>query len=106
MSALVLTPVADLEALVRRVLREELARVRTEEPRDLPLDTAGAAREAGVTPKTIREWVAAGRLRATKRGRTLRIERADLARAMGGEKDEGREAADRMLRAIRGGGGH
>lgn len=96
MAALVLT-----EEEVRALVREEIARALGEfAGPGLPLDTAGAAREASVSPKTIRAWVAEGRLRATRRGRSLRIERADLARAMAGDDPDPRAAADAAVRAL------
>src|SRR5688572_22640394 len=39
-----------------------------------------AARELQVSDKTIRRWVAAGELPASRHGRTIRIRRADLIR--------------------------
>ena len=69
---------------VRQIVREELARALGATGPDL-LTTDQAAAEAGVRPKTIRAWVLAGRLRAQRRGRSLRILRADLDKCLGGD---------------------
>ena len=42
-----------------------------------------AAEYAAVDPATIRRWIAAGRLRAGKVGRTVRIDPADVRAAFG-----------------------
>jgi excisionase family DNA binding protein len=62
-------------------LRRELAELRAlVEGRAIgdALSTEQAAALAGVTPKTVRAWVEAHRLRAARRGRRLVIRRADL----------------------------
>jgi excisionase family DNA binding protein len=85
---------------LRALVREELARALARPDSDV-LSTEQAAEVAGLAPKTIREWVATGRLRATKRGRRLRIERGDLARAMAGDSPDPLDAAAGTLRALR-----
>lgn len=75
MAARVLTE-EDLEPL-RRELAELRAAVEGRATGDA-LSTEQAAALAGVTPKTVRAWVEAGRLRAARRGRRLVIQRADL----------------------------
>ncbi len=86
----------DLRALVREAVREEM-RGAAPGP-ELPLDTAQAAELAGVQPKAIRRWAASGRLVATRRGRSLRITREDLARAMAGDAD--REEVTALLSTL------
>lgn len=73
MAALVLT-----EDEVRELVRQEVARA-LGGLRSTPdvLTTEQAAELSGVTPKTIRAWVAAG-LQAEHRGRRLRIRREHL----------------------------
>lgn len=81
MAALVLT-----EEDVRAILRDELAQfesrilaaARPAEPADV--DTAEAARIAGVTPETVRTWIKRRRLPAHRPpgSREHRISRADL----------------------------
>ena len=71
----------ELAAIVGDVVREELARQRPQEEAPMRyLTVAEAARIAGRSPETIREWVAAGRLRALpRRGRQhIRIHPDDL----------------------------
>ncbi|MGB8931135.1 MAG: helix-turn-helix domain-containing protein [Anaeromyxobacteraceae bacterium] len=85
----------EIRAVVREEIRAALSAVTP--AADLPLDSRRAAQLAGVSPKTIRNWVAKGRLRATRRGRSLRIERSDLARAMAGDSPDPRTAAAKIL---------
>ena len=65
---------------LRRIVREELRAAledRPASPAGVWLTTEEAAEVAGVSPKTVRAWVAAG-LRARRRGRRIVIARADL----------------------------
>jgi excisionase family DNA binding protein len=47
------------------------------------LSAEQAAELSGVHPKTVRRWIASGRLKANKRGRAYRIRLEDLAPFMG-----------------------
>lgn len=78
-----MTPLDDaLAAVVRRVVREELAELRQAlEKRpsaDAPLTPEEAAAIAGVGAAAIRKWVREGSLPALYAGRRIRIERAAL----------------------------
>jgi excisionase family DNA binding protein len=73
---------ADLEPL-RREIAELRAQV-AERSIGSVLSTEQAASLAGVKPKTVRTWVEAGALAATKRGRRLVIRRADLEAYLSG----------------------
>lgn len=89
---------AELRPEIER-LRCEVAQLRAELGDGLTSDQAAAV--AGVEPKTIREWVASGRLVASRRGRHLRIARADLERATRGDAPDPRAAAAESLRTLR-----
>jgi excisionase family DNA binding protein len=70
--------VIDLEDMIRRIVREELARARAGAA-DEYLDTGAAARLASVTPDTIRKWCRSGKLTEHRAGeRRLRVRRAEL----------------------------
>jgi excisionase family DNA binding protein len=71
--------------VVRRVVREELAAANVGQGPDV-LSTEEAAERAGVTAKTVRAWIAEGRLPAGKRGQRRTIQREDLDRFLAGEK--------------------
>lgn len=68
-----------LEPLVRAVVRAE---IEGRQERGDYMTTTEAAVVARLKPATIREWVKAGRLRAHRIGRLLRITRADLDHAI------------------------
>lgn len=71
-----------VEDVVRRVVREELAHAVTAPPRDHERDyisVRDAARLVGVSANTVRSWFADG-LPQCRRGRVVRILRADLDR--------------------------
>ncbi len=70
---------------MRLVVREELERALVGRAGPELLTTDQAAKAAEVQPKTIRAWVLAGRLKAQRRGRTLRISRADLEAFLAGD---------------------
>jgi len=72
----------DLEPL-RREVAELRALVQGRAIGDV-LTTEQAAELAGVTPKTVRAWVEAGDLAATRRGRRLAIKRTDLSAYLAG----------------------
>ncbi|MCB9632924.1 MAG: helix-turn-helix domain-containing protein [Sandaracinus sp.] len=86
---------AELERLLRRIVREELDRAPSdpapvEAPELLTLDEA--AQHFRVHPRTVRRWLSDGvipRARAGKRG-AIRINVADALRALG-RRAEGRE---------------
>ena len=88
----------EIRAIVRAEIRAALAEAA---PSPDVLTTAQAARIAGVDPETIREWHRAGRLRASRSGRTLRIGRTDLEDARRGDSPDPREAAAQALRLLR-----
>jgi excisionase family DNA binding protein len=56
---------------------------KTAEPRRFLL-IAEVAEEARVTTKTVRKWIAAGRLRAGRIGSVIRVDRAELERLLAG----------------------
>ena len=83
MAARVLTE-EDLEPL-----RRELADLRAQlEGRAVGshLTTEQAASLAGVTPKTVRTWLATGALPASRRGRRLMVRRSDLETYLAGDR--------------------
>ena len=68
-----------IRALVVEVARSEVARILDE--RDTSperLSTSEAADAANVHPKTIRRWIAEGKLPSERAGREIRVRRADL----------------------------
>lgn len=72
----VLPTLDEIEALIRRVVREELG------ARAGLLTTEEAAEVADVQPKTIREWVRTGRLHVEKRrGRRMFLREEDVLAA-------------------------
>lgn len=78
----------ELEALLERAVHRALAVLKSTEA----LSTAEAARVAHRSPKTIRQWITSGRLRAFRRGRQLLIMRLDLDALLVG-RPEGTSAA-------------
>jgi excisionase family DNA binding protein len=68
----------EIRAMVREELARALAEVRPPAAGEGWATTEQAAELLGVTPKTVGRWAAAGRLRATRHGRTWRIDRAGL----------------------------
>jgi excisionase family DNA binding protein len=87
---------------VRAIVREELARVLAELRQAAPPVAEWATPEQaasllGRTPKTVRRWAASGRLRATRHGRSWRIDRASLPSAAAKSPEEhARLALDAM----------
>ena len=94
---------------MRQVARENLSawltpEHTTNEPGVELLSTGAAARVEGVSPKTIRKWIADGRLPARRIGREYRIRREDLQRAGSRRKGANVDAdalADQILRRSR-----
>ena len=91
-----------VEATVRRVVREELAR---RPGADEYLSIARAAQVADVAPATVRDWIAQGKLRRYQAGRELRVRRAELDQFMA-EHTDGRapspeQEADRLFETRR-----
>jgi excisionase family DNA binding protein len=96
-----------LEALVRRVVREELA-AHLARPAPDPagsgaaptfVTVAEAARRLACHPKTVRAMVERGQLRAVKVGSALRVDLGSLEEAGGGERDgDGRVPPARAAR--------
>lgn len=90
--------IEDLRAVVREVIREEVAaltRTATIEHKEY-LSTAEAARIAGRHPDTIRAWIRSGRLRTLPRqGREhARIDPQDLEAALKRPERPEREPVD------------
>jgi excisionase family DNA binding protein len=96
--------VSELDELVRRLVREEVARQLAElRPAQAPpvlLTVAEAAALARVAAGSVRRWIREGRLPATGSGRLLRIAVVDLERllACGRRRDPGSSAEDRAER--------
>jgi len=92
--------VAAILNAVRLVVRDELSvfatRVAPPAPEVLSPDQAAVL--LGVKPKTVRRWVADGKLPARKQGRHLRLLRADVET---GPLDPDRSVADRMYERLR-----
>jgi len=80
----------DLQEIIAKLVREEVARqlaaLRPE--RDEHYTTAEAAAHAKVATRTIRRWIADGKLPTLSAGRELRVRRADLAALMRGERPD------------------
>lgn len=85
---------------LRAIVREEIERaLRAVQPDAMTAEQAAAyARRA---PKTIRSWVASGRLAASHRGRRLAIRREDLDRALAAEEPTAAAATDEAWRKLR-----
>lgn len=80
---------ADIEATIRRVVREELSA----SAGPTVLSTEQAAVIADRDEKTVRTWAARGLLPAEKRGKTWAIRRADLDSYLSGELQRRERAA-------------
>jgi excisionase family DNA binding protein len=87
----------DLEPL-RREIAELRALVAARAVGDV-LSTKQAAQLAGVTAKTVRAWIDAGKLPAGHRGARRTIQRADLERYLAGERPAG-ASPEGMLRRL------
>lgn len=98
MASLNIPTIDEFEAVVRRVVREELAKAGPS-----TFSTKEAAAFARKSTKTIRNWIELG-LPVTRRGRRLCIARADLERFMAGELGPANESAgDRIAAELLGG---
>jgi len=68
-----------IRALVVEVVRSELPRILDERAATPErLSTSEAARSANVHPKTVRRWIAEGKLPSERAGREIRVRRTDL----------------------------
>lgn len=77
-----------LRAIVRDIVREELARAKPGHPDvNAHLSTRAAAKHAGVAMGTIRRWIRDGKLRELRAGRHLRVRRVDVDALLAGERD-------------------
>jgi excisionase family DNA binding protein len=95
---------AQLEALIRRVIREEL------DARDARQAAAGAAgeylspaefaRRLGVSVPTVRRWIDEGRLEAMRAGRQVRISAAEIERLVRRRAPAERESAEQVVDRI------
>jgi excisionase family DNA binding protein len=93
MALVVLTP-QQLEALLARAVHRALE---LHVGRDV-LSTEHAAQVARRSPKTVRRWVSAGKLRAHRRGTALVIRRSDLEAFLSG--DSHGVPADEIVRSV------
>ncbi len=75
-----------LRALVRDVVREELAREKSPKEPAGHLSTRAAAEHAGVAMGTIRRWIRDGKLPELRAGRHLRVRRSDVDALLGGDR--------------------
>jgi excisionase family DNA binding protein len=113
-------PSDSLEDRIAQVVRETMAPLRTEIVEQVVaalgatqrpevaewLSTADVARELGVTPETVRDYVKRGKLKASKVERAHRVHRDDLRRFLAGETVDGEQkvaALTDRLRGLRGG---
>jgi len=89
-----------LRAIVRDVVREELARVRPAAGSDSTahLSTRDAAQHAGVAMGTIRRWIRDGKLRELRAGRHLRVRRVDIDALLAGERNGPEDSPEELAR--------
>ena len=95
-----------IEAIVRRVVREELRALERVEPEPLALLCRRAVAEAvGVSERAVDRAVGAGRLRVVRIGRSVRFRREGVERWIsgGGARTSltPEQAADRVMRRAR-----
>jgi excisionase family DNA binding protein len=83
---------------IRAIIREELRAALRDGPAFDVLTTEQAAELAGVTAKTVREWVAAG-LPATRRGRRISLLRSDVEAWQRGELKHGADIGAALAKA-------
>lgn len=78
----------EIASLVRQIIAETLtaAPARRCAPKLLTVEEAADAARAPV--KSLREWIAAGRLRASRPGRRVLVRRVDLARFLGVDESD------------------
>ena len=101
----------EMRAVVREEVREALRVESTKDPggsdaggHDEYLSTADAAKYAHLSGKTIRCWIAAGKLRGYRAGRLLRIKRSELDLLMGAPAPTTTEQVDDIAQRILKGG--
>lgn len=90
----------EIEALMRRVVREEMGAKAAPDVLSTEAAAEYVARVRGhpVTAKTVRAWISEG-LPAGKRGRLRTILRADLERWLAGERPPA-DKGDAILRSV------
>jgi len=91
-----------IRALVREVVREELARARGADLAsggDDYLSTDEASRVASVAAGTLRRWIREGRLIGHRAGREIRVRRRDLDALLCGHSSSG-EVTDAEIDAM------
>lgn len=76
---------SELEDMVRKIVRDELARLAPKEPaNDGYLSTEAAAEFADVAVATIRRWVREGKLPEHRAGRRVRVLKSELSQLLDG----------------------
>ncbi len=85
MSAVALLTPEQLADLLEQAAERGAARALAAASGGDVLTTSQAARVAGVTRKTVNEWIAAGKLPAGRRGARRTVRREDLDRFRAGE---------------------
>jgi len=98
----------DLDDTIREIVRDEIKKALAETAPSDYLSPRSAAALAEVTTRTIRQWIADGKIAGHGTGRLVRVRRADLERLLreGGRRrcvdDMSPEArADRVFEAMR-----
>jgi excisionase family DNA binding protein len=83
---------------IRAAVREELERFRAELGGRAAgvLSTEQAAEIAGVSAKTIREWISDEKIPAGRRGQRRTILRADLERYLAGRREDDARSPDEL----------
>lgn len=71
-----------LEAMIRAIVREEIAASRAPASTTPYLSTEEAAAYAKVDPGTVRRWIREGKLTRYEAGRELRVSTAELEKQM------------------------
>lgn len=90
---------AELEQLIRRVVREERGAANAPSDELITIAQAAAAVSVGVT--TIRGWLKSGTLKRYGEGRLVRVSRRELLDLMANPKQKGpADSAEEMARRI------
>lgn len=98
------TLVETLRAMVREIVREEMAVARpATADATAHLSTRAAAKHAGVALGTIRRWIHDGKLRELRAGRHLRVRRADLDALLLGDRNGPELSPEELARQAFGG---